>query len=82
MRLSKRTWSPNVQKALEKMGPGIKNILQFCIKNGVQLFVYWRTLGEFQAFIIDFRSMTKHGNSVKPDISVHIAEAALSLAPY
>ena len=39
-------------------------------------------IGEFQAFIIDFRSMTKHGNSVKPDISVHIAEAALSLAPY
>ena len=37
MRLSKGTLSANVQKAVEKMGPAIKNILQFAVKNGAQL---------------------------------------------
>ena len=44
-------------------------------------WVYRATLGEFQAFIIDFRSMTKHGNSVKPNLSLHNTKVALSLAP-
>ena len=53
------------------MSPAFKNILQF----GVQMCdfrVYRATLGEFQAFISVFRSMTKHGNSgVKPNLSLH-----------
>ena len=40
------------------------------------------TLGEFQAFITDFRSMTRDGNSIKPNLSLHNMKVALSLAPY
>ena len=40
------------------------------------------TLGEFQAFITDLRSITKHGNSIKPNLSMHNTKVVLSLAPY
>ena len=48
------------------------------------VYDFWKyhatLVGEFQAFISDFRSMTKHGNSVKPNM--HDTKVALSLAPY
>ena len=45
-------------------------------------WVYRATLGGFQAFISDFRSMTKHGSSVKPNLSLHNMKVTLSLVPY
>ena len=45
-------------------------------------WVYRATSGEFQAFITDFRSMTKHGSSVKLNLSLHNTKVALSLVPY
>ena len=48
------------------------------------VYDFWKyhatLVGEFQAFISDFRSITKHGNSVKPNM--HDTKVALSLAPY
>ena len=64
------------QKAVEKMGPAIKNILQFVVKNGARVWVNCAALAEFQVFIMDFRSMTKHGNSVKPNLSLHNTKVA------
>ena len=45
-------------------------------------WVYRATSGEFQAFITDFRSMSKHGSSVKLNLSLHNTKVALSLVPY
>ena len=64
------------------MGPAIKNILEFAVKMVHDFWVYRTTSGEFQAFITDFRSMTKHGSSVKPNLSLHNTRVALSLVPY
>ena len=47
-----------------------------------EFWVYHTTSGELHAFITDFRSMTKHGNSVKPNLSLYSTKVALSLAPY
>ena len=64
------------------MGPAIKNILQLLSKMVCDFWVYCTTSGEFQAFVTNFRSMTKHDNSVKPNLSLHDTKVALSLAPY
>ena len=61
------------------MGPAIKTIGQCAVKIGAGLSC---VSCDFQAFITDFRSMTKHGNSVKPSLSLHNMKVALSLAPY
>ena len=45
-------------------------------------WVYRATSREFQGFITDFRSMTKHCSSVKPNLSLHNTKVALSLVPY
>ena len=34
------------------------------------------------SFISDFRSMTKHDNSIKLNLSLHNTKVALSLIPY
>ena len=39
-------------------------------------WVYCVTSGEFQAFITDFRLLTKHGNSIKPNLSLHNTKVA------
>ena len=44
--------------------------------------VYHATLNEFQAFTTDFSSMTKHGNNVKVNLSLHNTKVVLSLALY
>ena len=64
------------------MGPANKNILQFAVKMVHDFWVYCATSGEFQAFITDFRSMTKHGSSIKPNLSLYNTKVALSLVPY
>ena len=64
------------------MGPAIKNILQFTVKMLQNFWVYCMTLGEFQAFMTEFRSMTNHGNGIKPNSSLHNTKVTLSLAPY
>ena len=64
------------------MGPAIKSILQFAVKMVCDFWVYFTTSGEFQAFVTNFRSMTKHGNSVKPNLSLYDTKVTLSLAPY
>ena len=54
------------------MGAAIKNILQFAVTKMVRDFwVYRTTSGEFQAVLTDFRLMTKHDNSIKPNLSLH-----------
>ena len=53
------------------MGAAIKNILQFAVEMVRDFWVYRATLGEFQAFITYFRSMTKHGSAVKVNLSLH-----------
>ena len=61
------------------MGSAIKTIGQCTVKIGVGLPC---VLCDFQAFITDFRLMTKHGNSVKPNLSLYNTKVALSLASY
>ena len=55
------------------MDPAIKNILQFAVKMVHNFWVYRPTLGEFQAFIT---AMTKHGNSIKPNLPLHNTKVA------
>ena len=43
-------------------------------------WVYCTTFSGFLAFITDYRSITKHGSSVKPNLSLH--NINLSLTPY
>ena len=58
---------------IKNPGPTIMNILKFAVKNGAQLLsVSCDFIGEFQTFTTDFRSMTKHSNSVKPNLSITV----------
>ena len=45
-------------------------------------WMYHATLNEFQAFIAALSLMTKHGNNVKSNLSLHNTKVALSLALY
>ena len=45
-------------------------------------WVYRAIFGEFQPFITDFRSMTKRGKSMKPNLSLHNMKVAVSLATH
>ena len=56
------------------MDPAINAIKQFAVKNGAQLL---GVSHEFQAYITDFRSMSKHGNSVEPNLSMYSMKVVL-----
>ena len=74
--------SANVQKQYRKWVQLSRLLCNDLSKMVHDLWVYSVTFGGFQAYKTDFRLITKHGNSVNPNLSLYNTKVVLSLAAH